>query len=64
MSRKLLLDPLLAIHSKIMAKKIVIFKWKLDLFLTLFRNYGHIYVPNGIFWGFSSRPHIGDLVNW
>ena len=33
-----------------------------DLFLTVFIDYGHIYVPNRYFWGATSRPHIGDLV--
>ena len=23
---------------------------------------GHIFVPNGVFWGSTSRPHTGDLV--
>ena len=30
--------------------------------MTFFIDYGHIYVPNGMFWGSTSRPHIGDLV--
>ena len=34
-----------------------------DLFFTFFIiSCGHFYVPNGVFWGSSSRPHIGDLV--
>ena len=30
--------------------------------MTLFFDYGHIYVSNGGFWGFYSGPHIGNLV--
>ena len=32
------------------------------LFLTLFIYCGHIFVPNEVFGGSTSRPHIGDLV--
>ena len=59
MSRKLLLDPYLAIHGKIMAKK-AIFSWNFDLFLTFFIDCGHIYVPKLKTWGSTSSPHIGD----
>ena len=61
MSRKLLSDPYLAIHGKIMAKT-AIFSWNVDLFLTFFMDCVHIYVPNGMKWGSKSRPHIGDVV--
>ena len=60
MSRKLLLDPYLAIHGKIMAKN-GHFLWSFDLFLTFFIDYGHIYVSKGAFWGSKSKPHIGDF---
>ena len=43
-------------------QKTAIFSWNFDLFLTFFIDCGHIYVPNGMFWGSTSRPHIGDLV--
>ena len=43
-------------------QKTAIFSWNFDLFLTFFIDCGHIYVPNGRFWGSTSRPHIGDLV--
>ena len=33
-----------------------------DLFLTFFIDCVHIYVPKGVFWGSTSRPHIGDMV--
>ena len=33
-----------------------------DLYLSFFIDYDHIYVPNGMKWGSTSRPHIGDLV--
>ena len=45
MSRKLLSDPYLAIHGKIMGKKRH-FSWNFDLFLTFFIDCDHIYVPN------------------
>ena len=61
MSRKLVSDPLLAIRGKIMAKN-GNFSWNFNLLLTFFIDYGHIYVPNGMFWGSTSRPHIEDLV--
>ena len=61
MSRKLLLDPYLAIHGKIMAKT-AIFSLNFDLFLTFLIDCDHIHVPNGVFWGSISRPHIGDVV--
>ena len=61
MSRKLLLDPYLAIHGKIMAKN-GHFSWNFDLFLTFFIDCDHIYVPNGKIWGSTSRPHIGDMM--
>ena len=38
------------------------FSLDFDLFLTFFIDYGHIFVPKGVFWGSTSRPHIGDLV--
>ena len=60
MSRKLLSDPYLAIHGKIMAKT-AIFSWNFDLFLTFFIDCGHNHVSNGEFWGSTSRPHIGDM---
>ena len=28
----------------------------------IFIDCGHIFVPNGVFWGSTSRPHIEDLV--
>ena len=43
-------------------QKTAIFSWNFDLLLTFFIDCGHIYVPNGMFWGSTSRPHIGDLV--
>jgi len=43
-------------------QKTAIFSWNFDLFLTFFIDCGHIYVPNGMFWGSTSRPHIGDVV--
>ena len=49
MSKKLLSDPYLAIHSKLMAKNGHLF---ID----------HLYVPNGKTWGSTSKPHIGDVV--
>ena len=39
----------------------VIFSWTFDPFFTFFIDC-HVYVPNGMFWGSKSRPHIGDLV--
>ena len=42
--------------------KTAIFSWNFDLFLTFFIDCGHIYNPNGVIWGSTSRPHIGDLV--
>ena len=44
-----------------MAKKRT-FSWNFDLFLTFFIDCGHIYAPNGRFWGSTSRLHIWDLV--
>ena len=61
MSRKLLLDPYLTIHGKIMAKN-GNFSWNFDLFLTFFIDCDHIYVPKGDIWGSTSRPHIGDMM--
>ena len=61
MSRKLLLDPYLAIHGKIMAKN-CLFSWNFDLFLTFFIDCDHIYVPKGNIWGSTSRPHIRDMM--
>ena len=61
MSRKLLLHPYLAIHGKIMAKN-GHFSWNFDLFLTFFIDCGYIYVPNGVKWGSTSSPHIGDMM--
>ena len=61
MSRKLLSDPYLAIHGKIMAKN-GHFSWNFDLFLTFFIDCDHIYVPKGNIWGSTSRPHIGDMM--
>ena len=49
-----------SIHSKTMATN-VIFSWTFDPFFTFFIDC-HVYVPNGMFWGSKSRPHIGDLV--
>ena len=49
-----------SIHSKTMATN-VIFSWTFDPFFTFFIDC-HVYVPNGIFWGSKSRPHIGDLM--
>ena len=43
-------------------QKSVIFEWNFALFLSFFMDSGHIYVPSGVFWDFSSRTHIGDLV--
>ena len=54
MSRKLVLDPYLAIHGNIMAKN-GHFSWNFDLFLTFFMDCGHIYVPNGLI-GFHKQP--------
>jgi len=31
-------------------------------FFTFFIDCSHIYVPNGVFGGSTSRPHLGDLV--
>ena len=45
MNRKLLSDPYLAIHGKIMAKN-GHFLWNFDLFLTFYIDCDHIYVPN------------------
>ena len=39
----------------------VIFSWTFDPFFTFFIDC-HVYVPNGMFWGSKSRPHIGDLM--
>ena len=61
MSRKLVSDPYLAIHGKIMAKT-AIFSWNFDLFLTFFMDCGHIYVPKRKTWGSTSSPHIGDVM--
>ena len=61
MSRKLLSDPYLAIHGKIIAKN-GHFSWNFDLFLTFFIDCDHIYVPNRMIWGSTSRPHIGDVM--
>ena len=61
MSRKLLSDPYLAIHGKIIDKN-GNFSWNFDLFLTFFIDCSHIHVSNGKFWGSISRPHIGDLM--
>ena len=36
--------------------------WTFDLFLTFVIECGHIHIPNRDFWGYSSRPQIGDLV--
>ena len=38
-----------------------IFSWTFDPFFTFFIDC-HVYVPNGMFWGSKSRPHIGDLM--
>ena len=43
-------------------QKTAIYSWNFNLFLTFFKDYGHVYVPNGEFWGSTGRPHIGDLV--
>ena len=43
-------------------QKTAIFSWIFDLFLTCSMECGHIYVPNGVFWGSTGRPHIGDVV--
>ena len=40
----------------------VIFSWTFGLFLTFVIECGHIPIPNRDFWGYSSRPQIGDLV--
>ena len=61
MSRKLVSDPYLTIHGKIMAKNSH-FSWNFDLFLTFFIDCDHIYVPKGAIWGSTSRPHIGDMM--
>ena len=42
--------------------KTVIFSWNFDLSLTFLMDCGHIYVPNGMNWGSTSRPHVGDVV--
>ena len=60
LSRKLFLEPKLAMARK--WQKSVIFEWNFALFLSFFMDSGHIYVPSGVFWDFSSRTHIGDLV--
>ena len=43
-------------------QKTAIFSCNFDLFLIFYIDCGHIYVPNGMFWGSTGRPHIGDLV--
>ena len=40
----------------------VICSWTFGLFLTFVIECGHIHIPNRDFWGYSSRPQIGDLV--
>ena len=45
-------------HQKAYERLLISF----DLFLTFFTDCSHIYVPNGMFWGSISRPHIGGLV--
>ena len=43
--------------------KTAILSWNSDLFLTFFIiRGGYFHIPNGVFWGSTSRPHIGDLV--
>ena len=45
-------------HQKAYERLLISF----DLFLSFFTDCGHTYVPNGMFWGSTSRPHIEDLV--
>ena len=59
--RKVLSDSITAIYCKEMAKNSN-FEFEFWLFFSKNFHSGHIYVPNGRFWGFSSRPHIGNLV--
>ena len=43
-------------------KKAAISSLNIDPFFTFFVHCGHIYNPNGVFWGSTSRPQIRDLV--
>ena len=38
------------------------FSWNFDLLLTVLMDCGHIYVPNGMNCGPTSRPPMGDVV--
>ena len=38
------------------------FSWDFGPISETILDCGHIYDPNGRFWGFTSRPHIGDVV--
>ena len=43
-------------------QKTAIFSCNFDLFLAVFIDCHHIYVPNGMKWGSTSSPHIGDIM--
>ena len=38
------------------------FSWNFDLVLKYFIDCDHIHFPNEMFWGSTSRLHIGDVV--
>ena len=46
----------------IITKTTAIFSWYFDLFVTFFIDCGHLYVPNGVFCGSTSRPHMGQFL--